>query len=543
MQTKKMTLQKKIMLLVIVLLLVVITLLTSIFAYLQSKDRQKQAEQLALQTAKTISYMTPLKRTFKEEDSLDNLDADITQIMTQVDASAIYITDREQIVFASVNENAEEKAASISDKELSKTVVFGASTVAEASNENHTMIRGSAPIIIEYENYNQVVGGVYVDISKSQINKSIIRHLTTLGYLAVIVLLIGAMGAIVLARNIRKDTFGLEPQQIASLFYERNAILQAIKEGILAIDTSGTITMTNASAEELLELNEAPIHQHINNIMPDAGLTSVILQGKSKSNEEFRYREKTFILNSKLIQDKNKIHGVVVSFREKTELKKLIDTLTEVSKYSEDLRAQTHEFSNKLYVILGLLELGEYDEAIELIKNEYAFQIKQHDFLLQNIHSQKIQAILLGKLGKASEKKVHLVIDENSYLESLPEHLGISPFITIIGNLIDNSIEAVRLSETREVSFFITDIGRDIIIEVSDSGQGFSERHDDDIFKKGFSTKGEKRGYGLANVKEVVEEFKGFIEYSNLKNGGAVFTVYLPKERNRGILNAQRGHS
>ncbi len=84
---------------------------------------------------------------------------------------------------------------------------------------------------------------------------------------------------------------------------------------------------------------------------------------------------------------------------------KLIDTLTEVRKYSEDLRAQTHEFSNKLYAILGSLELGEYDEAIELIKEEYAIQNEQHDILFQNIHSRQVQAILLGKISKASEKR------------------------------------------------------------------------------------------------------------------------------------------
>lgn len=87
--------------------------------------------------------------------------------------------------------------------------------------------------------------------------------------------------------------------------------------------------------------------------------------------------------------------------------------MTEVRKYSEDLRAQTHEFSNKLYAILGLLEPGEYDEAIDLIKEEYAMQNEQHDLLFHNIHSQQVQAILLGKISKASEKKVKLVIDEN----------------------------------------------------------------------------------------------------------------------------------
>ncbi len=144
--------------------------------------------------------------------------------------------------------------------------------------------------------------------------------------------------------------------------------------------------------------------------------------------------------------------------------------MTEVRKYSEDLRAQTHEFSNKLYAILGLLELGEYDEAIDLIKEEYAMQNEQHDLLFHNIHSQQVQAILLGKISKASEKKVKLVIDENSSLAPLPAHIGLSHLITIIGNLIDNAFEAVAEQSVKEVLFFITDMGHDIVIEVSDTG-------------------------------------------------------------------------
>ncbi|BBP87790.1 hypothetical protein BsIDN1_14080 [Bacillus safensis] len=121
----------------------------------------------------------------------------------------------------------------------------------------------------------------------------------------------------------------------------------------------------------------------------------------------------------------HRVFGGIVSFREKTELTKLLDTLTEVSQYSEDLRAQTHEFSNKLYAILGLLELKQVDEAIDLIKEEYHLQNRQHDLLMKQIRSpKKIQAILLGKLGKASEKKVQFHIDENSSLEPLPAHLS-----------------------------------------------------------------------------------------------------------------------
>ncbi|MBD4756200.1 histidine kinase, partial [Xanthomonas citri pv. citri] len=76
---------------------------------------------------------------------------------------------------------------------------------------------------------------------------------------------------------------------------------------------------------------------------------------------------------------------------------------------------------------------------------------------------QQVQAILLGKISKASEKKVKLVIDENSSLAPLPAHIGLSHLITIIGNLIDNAFEAVAEQSVKEVLFFITDMGHDIV--------------------------------------------------------------------------------
>ncbi len=289
--------------------------------------------------------------------------------------------------------------------------------------------------------------------------------------IAVLVLLLGFAGAAALAKSIRKDTLGLEPHEIASLYRERNAMLFAIREGIIATNREGVVTMMNVSAAEMLKLPEPVINLPIDDVMPGAGLKSVLDQGEMLPNQEVNVNDQVFIINTKMMTQGGQAYGIVVSFREKTELKNLIDKLTEVRKYSEDLRAQTHEFSNKLYAILGLLELGEYDEAIDLIKEEYAIQNEQHDILFHNIHSQQVQAILLGKISKASEKKVKLVIDENSSLAPLPAHIGLSHLITIIGNLIDNAFEAVADQSVREVLFFITDMGRDIVIEVSDTGR------------------------------------------------------------------------
>ncbi|WP_353856391.1 sensor histidine kinase [Bacillus sp. Bos-x628] len=524
---KKVTLQTKILVLIIVLLLFVIALLTICFGFLQTSERQGQAEQLAVQTARTISYMPPIKTSVATSTASQNEEqAVLEQMKEQVSAHAIFITNQKGKVLFHTNRKHVGRNLSLSEGR--STLLFGGTSISAGDSDGDTVIRGSAPMIKETGQHEEIIGTVTVEFLKREIDQATAHQLMKLSYMALLVLLSGIFGAIFLTRSIRKDTLGLEPHEIASLYRERQAMLIAIKEGIIAFDRKGTITMMNTSAEKMLHVSsELPLH--IDQVLPKANLLSYLTLETIEPNIETVVKDKTFVLNVKKVVQENRVFGGIVSFREKTELTKLLDTLTEVSQYSEDLRAQTHEFSNKLYAILGLLELKQFDEAIELIKEEYTLQNRQHDVLMKQIRSPKIQAILLGKLGKASEKKVHFHIDENSSLEPLPPHMSLSHFITIIGNLVDNAFEAVLNKERREVDLFITDIGFDIIIEVSDSGDGVNEEELKHIFTRGHSSKGEGRGYGLANVKEVLDELGGWIEVTNQKEGGAIFTVYIPK--------------
>lgn len=520
------SLQTKIMGLIAALLVFVIGLLTITLAVQHTHEERRQAEQLAVQTARTISHMPPAKELIERKGGhADETQEVIEQMKEQTGAYAIYVLDEKGDIRSASIKSGQKKL------ERSREILFGGSHVSETKADGQRVIRGSAPIIKEQKGYSQVIGSVSVDFLKTETEQSIKKHLRNLSVIAVLVLLLGFAGAAALAKSIRKDTLGLEPHEIASLYRERNAMLFAIREGIIATNREGVVTMMNVSAAEMLKLPEPVINLPIDDVMPGAGLKSVLDQGEMLPNQEVNVNDQVFIINTKMMTQGGQAYGIVVSFREKTELKNLIDKLTEVRKYSEDLRAQTHEFSNKLYAILGLLELGEYDEAIDLIKEEYAIQNEQHDILFHNIHSQQVQAILLGKISKASEKKVKLVIDENSSLAPLPAHIGLSHLITIIGNLIDNAFEAVADQSVREVLFFITDMGRDIVIEVSDTGPGVPPDKTEAVFERGYSSKGRKRGYGLANVKDSVRELGGWIELANPKTGGAVFTVFIPKKK------------
>lgn len=526
---KNIPLQSKILGLISSLIFLIIILLASIFAYLQSVDTRSQVQQLALQSAKSISLMPELRDAIEKKEIETDFRPIAEQVKDQVHAADIIIENREGIIYSHVNPSL------VGQKSIDDTnyhaLVFGGSNNFEVEREQGSVLIGKVPIIADHGEYMQVIGTVSVEFLESDIYQSIYQRIKIIIIASLIVLLLGIIGGVFLTKSIRKDTLGLEPHEIASLYRERSAILLSVKEGIIAIDENGLLTLINYSAKSMLNLNEEDfIGQHIKLVLQDIKIDDVLHTGKTAHNVEVLINEKMFIFNIIPIIENGNVVGVVSSFRDKTELKKLMNTITEVRDYSEGLRAQTHEYANKLYLLSGLLQLERYQDALEFIQKESITHQQQNHILFNQIHDANVQAILLGKLGKASEKKIILEIDADSYVDPLPSHIEVADIVTIIGNLIDNALDAVVHQKEKKVAFSITGIGKDIIIEVTDNGKGISDDLLESLFTMGYSSKGENRGYGLFNVKRIVESLGGTIEVSNEPSGGTIFTVYLPKK-------------
>ncbi|MCM3570375.1 sensor histidine kinase [Neobacillus mesonae] len=521
----KVSLQTKILVLIFSLLLFVIIFLSVFFSYYESKQTEEQMGQMALLTAKTVSFMPTIRNAFMEDNPSKTIQPIVEHIRKDVGAEFIVVGNKEKIRYSHPDESKIGKKMVGGDS--NKAIDEGKYYTSKAKGSLGPSLRGKAPIF----DYNgNIIGILSVGFMIDDIKQNIIYKWRLIGAFAFIALCIGALGAVLLSRNIRKDTLGLEPWEIASLYRERNAILSSVKEGIVAVDDKGMVTMLNQSAKDILGLTDDAIHQPIENIIKNTHMYRVIKSGKVEQDQEMILLDRAVIVSRTPIMEKNRVVGVVASFRDKLEMREMINTLSEVRKYAEELRAQTHEYSNKLYVISGLLQLGEYKEAIEMIQQESRMHQDQNRLLFEQICDKKVQAILLGKISKASEQKITFVIDENSSLEELPRHIGISNLAVILGNIIDNAFEAVANREKKEVSIFATDMGNDVVFEITDSGDGINPANIEKIFTRGFSTKtGKNRGYGLASAWDAVKELNGYIEVQNLKNGGSVFTIFLPK--------------
>ncbi|TYS70378.1 sensor histidine kinase [Sutcliffiella horikoshii] len=529
---KPIRLQTKLIILIVTLLIGIIVLICGVFFYLEMKELKTNTGKRALQIAKTISYMPEVQEAMELDNPSEPLQPLTLKIQQEIDAQFVVIGNSQGLRYT--HPDFDKIGKQMVGGDNIRALEEGKAYISEATGSLGLSIRGKAPIISDD---GVVVGVVSVGFLMENLKSRMKEKFAEISLIALLAINIGVVGGYLLARNIRKDLLDLEPHEIASLYRERNAILESVKEGIIAVDSNGFITMVNPSALDILELREEElIHKQITDIVPDTDMMDVARTGHAQENKEIYLFDKNVIVNRIPIKEKEAVVGVVSSFRDKTDMKKLLHTLAEVKKYSEELRAQTHEYTNKLYVISGMLELGKFQEALDWIQKEYRINQAQNDVLFDRIKDEKLQAILIGKLAVASERKKLLQLDGESSVQVLPSNIEFSSLVAIIGNLLDNALDAVEEKEDGMVSFSAIDYGNDLILEISDNGPGFPEGSIELIFGKGYSTKkaDQPRGFGLANVKKEVEKLGGMVEAQRTPDNTTVFTVYLPKNTTYG---------
>ncbi|MCG3086572.1 sensor histidine kinase [Sporosarcina cyprini] len=527
----KSKLQRKILLAVISLLSFIILLMLSLFLVLDYLNLMDRSKVVGLQSAKMLSFMDAVQDGVIHSDSeykLSELQALITYYEAQIDATFIVIHNKAGEVLASPQLEKIGREEEFDDG--FKAIVFGANYSMESSEIIGPSVVSKAPI---YNEQKQIIGVVTVGYLLSDLREIVYERSFKLLYFSLFILALGILLSLLLARSIRKDTFGLEPEDIAKFYMERKAILASIDEGIIAVNRNGEMTIVNTAAKRILGVSNEIKGKQVSEVFPD--FPSPLNHDGTAVNRtlEMNYNDNKLIVQVSPMQLHENVRGAVYTVRDKTEIMEVVNTLYEVRKYSDDLRAQTHEFTNKLYLISGLMQLGKYEEAICTIQKEMEINDHTSQFILENLIDTNVQAILFGKLGKASEWKVSFEIDENSSLEPLPEFISPGALTTVLGNLIDNALEETAGQTDGRVTFFTIDLGDYIIFEVSDNGRGIPPDKEDELFNQGYSTKNElNRGFGLWNVKRIVKDLGGDIQVSSEE--GAVFTVYIPKRGNVG---------
>jgi two-component system CitB family sensor kinase len=508
---------------VLAILVLTVSLGAFLYARISSQTLEQEYQLRALGIASSVSNISEIVTAVEAGDPKQTIRGIAADIRKRTDAAYVVIADRNGIRFSHPN-------PALIGKRLEEGVVVldGETHVGIDLGSLGRSANAKAPI---FSSSGAVIGEVSVGILETQENSVLLHDIEAILLYSVIVLALSALGSILLARRIKRITFGLEPSSIASLLREREALLHGIREGMVAFDTEGRISVINDEARRLLGLDGAVIGKSLDQIMPPGRLLD-LLSGTIVGTDELTLTDDSLLVVNRMRVSLSGRHiGSVVTVRDRTEVEGLIREVHAINGLSEALRAQEHEYANRLFVIAGLMETGDYAQV-----NAYLSQLSRThssvgEDLRSRIESPELAALLRAKATIAAEHGVRLTLSEDSRLDQ--PQLDPQVLLTILGNLVDNAIDAVLdQQEPGEVTVQLWNEDG-VHIVVSDNGSGVPADRVNDVFLDGYSTKnprsgGMRRGLGLALVSRIVRRYGGTITVT--PGPGGHFEAYLPAQ-------------
>lgn len=384
-----------------------------------------------------------------------------------------------------------------------------------------TAVRGADGTVTGY-----VLAGLYL----RSIRTMALRTLGVFVGTGLAALGVGTLLSLQLARRIKSGLLGYEPDAFRDLFLRRMELLDALDEGLLAIDRDAHILYINRAAAEMLSFDkDAVLGRPLAEVYPQSTIPQVLRTQKAEYNVSLESLRHVRILSDRMpVWRDGRIVGAVAIFRNRTEVARLARELTGVQHIVEAMRAYTHEFMNKLHVILGLLQLGEAQRA-----EEYVLQLTQTRALSTRqisacIAEPSVAALLIGKSCRAAELGVRLTLDPASHLGADPRCLPAPAMITVLGNLIENAFDAFAQTPGRalhEVSVSVREGEQGLILSVDDNACGMSDEVRRHLFERGATSKGKGHGTGLYLVKQIVDAYHGDIRVESTRGVGSSFVI------------------
>lgn len=412
-------------------------------------------------------------------------------------------------------------------------------TPALEGKENVSVNRGALAEALRvftpvYDAQHEQIGVVVVGISLNKVEEQIARGRLNAVWTILFSIFMSSMAIWGLVRVLKRILFGLEPYEISALFEQRQAMLQSLREGVLAVDINGRVTMINQTAREILLLPSGK--QTENTSAPLlASLRDVSKTGVARQDQEISCNGRLLLCNMVPVKSQDRVIGAITTFRDKTEVSQLMQRLDGMVNYVDALRAHTHEFMNKLHVILGLLNIKRYDKL-----EEYILQTAHHyqtdiGTIQSKVKSPVVAGFLLGKINRAKEAGVTLTLADESQIPDTASEEQVAVLITALGNLIENALDAMEGQQEGEIGLLLHYQNGWLSCEVSDDGPGIDPTQLQSIFTKGFSTKGENRGVGLFLARQQIQNLGGDISVESEPGVFTQFFVHIPWDSERKI--------
>jgi two-component system CitB family sensor kinase len=488
----------------------------------------EQAGQESLAIARSVASMPAIQAAFAVPHPERVIDPIAERIRKRTHAAFIVVANRQGIRYSHPDKSKIGQPVSTDPS----VALSGKEFVGRQTGTLGTSMRAKVPL---YDSRGQVIGLVSVGVLESTVTGKLLSDLPVILIPPLLGLALGILGSLLVARRIKRQTFGLEPGEIAVLLEQREAMLHGIREGTIATDNRGRITLVNDEARRLLQLSEDPIGRRLTEIVPQGHVREVMAGNVAEPDQVVLVNDHVLVVNRMPVSVRGKEIGAVVTLRDRTELEALMRELNDVQSLADALRAQEHEFAHRLHVVAGLIEVGRHDDAVGFIKKSSLVHQALVGSIIDSVGDPIVVGLLLGKAAVASERGIELrVTPETRLPEVVPDAREL---VTVAANLIDNALDSVGSAGSGWVDVTIRADEDGTLVRVHDSGPGVDPAIVDEIFRDGFTTKvatgAGRRGLGLALVSQAARRRDGSVSVEN--DGGALFTVYLPHAR-AGVL-------
>lgn len=479
--------------------------------------------------AEEIALIPTLRKEVAEKD-IPAIKMFMQKVVAHSDASFIVIGDNHGLhLFHSVYEDRVGKKLIGGDNQ---DVLEGKSITTIRKGGLGISLRSKAPV---FNDAGQVVGIVSVGYLTSYLDAITVNRVVNITIAAILLLAALFVFSWFFTRSIKKQIFSLEPREIGLLVRQQKAMMESIYEGVIAIDKNCRIEVINQAARKLLSLSQPTRYlrgQLINEVIsPVAFFDPDTMLASDTHDEICRFNQSTVIASRVRIMLENALQGWVITFRDRNDIDSLSAQLSQVKRYVDNLRIMRHEQLNRMTTLSGLLHMGRYEEAIRYIQAQSEHAQELLDFISSRFSSPTLCGLLLGKAARAREKGVELAFDPACLMDKPFTTLSESELISIIGNLLDNAIEATQRAAQPHapIEVLIKLSEHELMIEVADQGVGISPALREHIFERGVTTKTHgDHGIGLYLIESYVIQAGGTIEVADNTPHGAIFSLFIP---------------
>ena len=404
----------------------------------------------------------------------------------------------------------------------------------ESFTETYTGTLGpSVRAVTPVHDDGRIVGLVSAGIKVDTVTARVQEQVTTLLGVAGGALALGAIGTYVINARLRRSTHGLNATELSRMHDYHQAALHAVREGLLMLDGRFRVALINDGGRELLGVSGEVVGRSVAELGLPAQLTGALLSSEPRVDEVHLTATRVLVVNTSPVSGGER-RGTVVTLRDVTELQSLTGELDSERGFTQALRSQAHEAANRLHAVVSLIELGRADEAVDFATAELELAQALTDQVVAAVNEPVLAALLLGKAAQANERGVELVVSDDSRIDDglLPPSLPARDLVTILGNLIDNAMDAAQGTTGARVTVTACTDDSGLVLRVCDTGAGVDPSHTEAVFERGWSTKPATasggRGLGLALVRQTVRRHEGTLTVSQADAGGAEFAVRVP---------------